>query len=884
MIYFPFRFAQMDFSLKKFGPLRAFLLCLFFFLPTCYVSAQSDIENLASKEIVKRTSAAKQSSEWINKARRAWGDKNLEEAYKNYLAALDLLPPSPATADQRKMVMPSFCNLSMEYANYLVGRGRFEDAVSVAKTILLPDFSPNFTPAAKFISNLEQTNTYNRTITPKFADKKDAVSTLLSQAEGFFNTSRYDLSLKRYEAVLSKDPYNRMAREGMDKILKERATYNVSSYNETRSRLLWLADRQWERPVRKDLDLDRNTENDRQENGTKKDAIMRKLNDTIIDKFEITDVSLQSAVEHLMRKSRDLDRGSEELNKKGVNIVLQLQPNTPPSQTDTETAAPAADQTTSPVVTPDSKISLSLNNVPLINVIRYLAQVAGLNYRIEPFAIALVPLEENTDELMIKKFRVTPTFIPSKPIKDSGPLAGNAPSAGSKVSPKEADARQFFETQGVPFPKNSYARYMPLLNILIVRNTQYSLDLIESLIDEDMSQTPTQIEVESKFVEISQNNMDELGFDWLLGPLVIGSGVRGNGGARPYSQAVRDAESTPPNQYNPNDYYNNFPAGTVGQNPVTAGNRSGRGSSRSQAIASNGLDDLLANVSSNPNLAAPGILGLSGVFSNAQFQMVIRAINQKKGVDLMSAPKIITKSGTPATIKMVRDFPYPESFLPPKVAEPPVGDVELADGGNVIQQISAPVMPSLPQDFTKREIGVILEVTPQVGSDNYTLDLELKPQVCEFDGFINYGSPIIAPQFDNTLLNAIPLLVPSGITTSPITDNVMNQPVFSVRQVETSVSVWDGQTVALGGLIREDIQKVNDKVPILGDIPLAGRLFRSNVEQKIKRNLLIFVTARILDTQGQPLKQESFEDDVVAPLGNPVDLPQPTVLTKTSDQ
>ena len=880
MIYFPFGFAQMDSCLKNFEPLRVALLCLFLFFPTCYVSAQSDIENLASKEIVKRTSAAKQSSEWINKARRAWGDKNLEEAYKNYLAALDLLPPSPATADQRKMVMPSFCNLSMEYANYLVGRGRFEDAVSVAKTLLLPDFSPNFTPAAKLISNLEQTSTYNRTITPKFADKRDAVSTLLNQAEGFFNTSRYDLSLKRYEEVLSKDPYNRVAREGMDKILKERASYNESSYNETRSRLLWLADRQWERPVRKELAVERNTFSERQASGTKKDAIMRKLNDTIIDKFEITDVTLQSAVEHLMRKSRDLDRSSENLDKKGVNIVLQLKPNTTPSQPNTDTASPAADQTTSPVVTPDSKISLSLNNVPLINVIRYLAQVAGLNYRIEPFAIALVPLEENTDELMIKKFRVTPTFIPSKPVKDSGPLAGTASSVNSKSAPNEKDARQFFESQGVQFPMNSYAKYLPSLNILIVRNTQYSLNLIESLIDEDMSQTPTQVEVESKFVEISQNNMDELGFDWLLGPLVIGSGVRGNGGARPYSQAVRDAN----NQYDDNDYYNNFPSSTVGQNPVTAGNRSGRGSTRNQAITSNGLDDLLANASSNPDSAAPGILGLSGVFSNAQFQMVIRAINQKKGVDLMSSPKIITKSGSTATIKMVRDFPYPNSFLPPKVAEPPSGgNVLLAEGANMIRQISAPVMPSLPQDFVKREIGIILEVTPQIGSDNYTLDLELKPQVCEFDGFINYGSPIIAPSFDNRLIRPV-VIVPSGITTTSITDNVINQPIFSLREVTTTVNVWDGQTVALGGLIREDIQKVNDKVPILGDIPLAGRLFRSNVEQKIKRNLIIFVTARILDTQGKPLKQESFEDDVVAPLGNPVDLPQPTVLTKTSDQ
>ena len=87
--------------------------------------------------------------------------------------------------------------------------------------------------------------------------------------------------------------------------------------------------------------------------------------------------------------------------------------------------------------------------------------------------------------------------------------------------------------------------------------------------------------------------------------------------------------------------------------------------------------------------------------------------------------------------------------------------------------------------------------------------------------------------------------------------------------------------MALGGLIREDVQKVNDKVPILGDIPLAGRLFRSNVDQKIKKNLIIFVTARLLDAQGQPLIQEDEEDEPVESIGLPEDLPPPTITTRS---
>jgi len=91
----------------------------------------------------------------------------------------------------------------------------------------------------------------------------------------------------------------------------------------------------------------------------------------------------------------------------------------------------------------------------------------------------------------------------------------------------------------------------------------------------------------------------------------------------------------------------------------------------------------------------------------------------------------------------------------------------------------------------------------------------------------------------------------------------MNQSVFSTREVTTQVSVYDGQTVALGGLMREDVQKVQDKVPILGDIPLAGRLFRSSVDQHVKRNLVMFVTAGLMDPAGQPLIKAVEEDAVV---------------------
>jgi general secretion pathway protein D len=157
----------------------------------------------------------------------------------------------------------------------------------------------------------------------------------------------------------------------------------------------------------------------------------------------------------------------------------------------------------------------------------------------------------------------------------------------------------------------------------------------------------------------------------------------------------------------------------------------------------------------------------------------------------------------------------------------------------------------------------------------------LSPEVVDFDGFINYGSPIFAPVTRNILDPALAII---GQDTSArlLTQNVINQPIFSKRKVTTNVSIWDGQTVALGGLIREDVQKVNDKVPILGDVPLAGALFRSEVEQKIKSNLIVFVTARLMDAAGQLLRPEddSDQEEIVEPLGLPPDLERPGMTSK----
>jgi general secretion pathway protein D len=276
----------------------------------------------------------------------------------------------------------------------------------------------------------------------------------------------------------------------------------------------------------------------------------------------------------------------------------------------------------------------------------------------------------------------------------------------------------------VQFPPGASAHFLPDSSRLIVRNTEDNLELVDALVEQANVSGPKQVEIEAKFVEINQNNLKELGFDWLLGQFNIGNQrVFGGGGTQGTSPPLNPADFP---FVNPN----NVP---IGQFPVTGGNRSGN-----LAISASAIDSLLFGMPGASALA-PGIFGLSGVFTDPQFQVVIRALNQKKGIDLLSAPRVTTKSGQRAVIEIVREFRYPTQFTEPKVP-----DIQGRGSSNsTTTTVALPVVgPSTPSNFETRNTGVTLEVEPVVGPDGVTIDLNLVPQVVEFEGFINYGSPI----------------------------------------------------------------------------------------------------------------------------------------------
>jgi general secretion pathway protein D len=250
--------------------------------------------------------------------------------------------------------------------------------------------------------------------------------------------------------------------------------------------------------------------------------------------------------------------------------------------------------------------------------------------------------------------------------------------------------------------------------------------------------------------------------------------------------------------------------------------------------------------------------------------VVIDAINNMQGVSLLSAPNVTTQSGLKADIDIVQEFPYPTSFEKPKLSNS--SNIAYSTGANEGLPLTLAIPPT-PREFTTQDVGVSLEVKPTTYPDQ-RIDLDVtKAQVLDFDGFVNYGVPI------TTLLaeNDAPQVLTAG---------TINQPVFNLRSMVTDLQVMDGQTAVLGGLVREDTQEINDKVPVLGDIPLVGRLFQSKVSERTKKRLIFFITAKLIKPNGKPQYVQTLEaepeetlpqpDQQVGPSGDLPPLPAET--------
>lgn len=372
--------------------------------------------------------------------------------------------------------------------------------------------------------------------------------------------------------------------------------------------------------------------------------------------------------------------------------------------------------------------------------------------------------------------------------------------------------RDFFGSLGVDLNPPKAVFFNDRQGTLFVHATMRDLDIIEQAI-QVLNIVPPQINIQAKFAEITQNDRKALGFDWYLGNVLIGDGKAGfMGGTAPSFNGA-------PSQANPNGF---FP-----------------GTSAANTIPSSASDQLFtAGLRNSAN--APALMTLTGILTDPQFRVVIRALEQREGVEVLTAPDVTTVSGRQAQLQAVD--------VQTIVTGNDLSQNATGGGGNNINGGGGggAVGSTLNYQTSALPFGPVLDVIPYVSADGYTIQMALIPTVTEFLGYDDPGQ--FVPQAQSVSSGA-------GGVGLPITAQ-LPLPRFRVRQVTTTSIVWDGQTIALGGLLSENVAKTKDKVPVMGDIPFLGRFFRSESSISQKKNLVIFVTPTIIDPAGNRMHSD----------------------------
>jgi general secretion pathway protein D len=759
--------------------------------------------------------------ELLKKGDEAYVAGRYSDAVVAYSGARDLIPDTPLNAELREAATERYAQASVEHGRELLRKGDLPGAKAAVEKVLAAGVDPENPGALSFRNQLNDPIRTNQAITAEHGKDVEAVRKLLYRAEGAFNLGKFDESSRTYQEVLRIDPTNSAARRGMEKVAAAKSDYFRAAYDQTRAEMLSQVEAEWEIKPPSDAQILAGGPQDPSSPLGVRVPVSNKIERIILPTVSLEQVTIEEAVDYLRAQAARYDTFENDPALKGVNFNLDLGPDS------SETAANIRGK----------RFDLRLRNVPISQVLRYITESTQTAYTTDEFSVIIRSASQLGTEMVTRSFRVPPDFLSSLGNVTAGASAdvgsedpfGEAPTGSSGgLLAKRLGAKEALQGQGIQFPEGATANLNPATNTLMVRNTQANIDIISQLVETIAKTEPVQVMVTVTMIKVEENRFDELGFDWLLEGVNSGSKFNLTGGTQGSGGDLTDMP---------------LPAG-VPYRPVTAGNRSG-----SEAIQPDAIDTLIANAETGfaPIKRAPGVLSLTGMLSNNTYQMVMRGLAQKKGVDLMTAPSVITRSGQSASVRVVREFIYPTEYEPPEipnsfgVSTDEIGEPISGGTGGAI-----PIVPAFPTEFKMREVGVMLDVLPTVDSQTGLVDLKVDPLVTNFDGFVNFGTPINAG-INDALGNP---------QTIQIARNSILMPVFSVMRVKNEgISIHDGATVVFGGLIQETTQRVNDHTPVLGSLPGVGRLFKSEAQAPVKKVVVFMVNVKLMDPTGRPVSQ-----------------------------
>ena len=762
---------------------------------------------------------------------------------------------------------------------------------------------------------------------------REKIAKHLKRSQHFLAVRDLDRALDECDLVLQADNHNQEAIRLRKKIQEKRAVILKQERKATREGMIADVDEAWRptyalspRSVESVSETTRKPNASGSEYTIEQEILMR------MQKMELSSISfkppatLNDAIEFFRQASKDLDDQQKQEDERGFNFFVKprkvnyVKSGAAAEAADDSAGGFAADDSSEAGAAKDAGVPempmLAAIKISFADALKLVCEAVDYKYVIKGPMIMIMDKRDSADEMISRDFPVLPNFEErvQQASEEVQELTKNGGFGGgnddSERAAKEMSLKTFFSFMDVDWPDGSSIAYVKTLGRLYVKNTQENIALIQSALN-DINASTTLIEIETRFVEVSQDDLNSLGFEWILNSDYslnlgkhIGRALNLNHGMWDASVNSSAAQSGDSNNNSLDQVTGLLKPGADGSSSTVSGNTklptSGatwiRGSDGNLGI--NAMDGKSGYGMNNRYLSTLGnhisgegystndqFMRINAFLGNADLSMILHMLSQRSDTDLLSAPKVLARANEQAVIKVVTEYRYPKDY-----------DVQLQSssssgsnyGGGSQSAILAIVEPG---EFDMREVGVILDVTPTMNEGSSSLiSLDINAQVVDEPTWKNYGMRIpftgnsslqsfegiggifegltgilgaigtelekgvkqaFAERAVNSATSALDSLSSTGAENMTYYDAPMEQPFFHVRSVESKVDVYPGATIVMGGLITEQRKAMDDKVPFLGDIPFIGRLFRSHSEWSSKRNLLIFVTTRLVDPHGR---------------------------------
>lgn len=776
-------------------------------------AAEAEAEAIARAEAGRISQLIAGGQAQLATARAQIRDGRPDDAITTVDVALEGIPSNPLT---QKLIS----DLKKEKASALLDRAQAalkRNDIETARSAMAAygQLAPSSTRTAgieRQIARAATSKPVTPGVDPSFLADRASTAQLIAKGRAQYVAGDIDGAQETFRSVEAREPDNTVAKGFLLRIAEEKTETGALNREKTRAQLLEEVAKSWQRPgiyQERPRDVDQ---------AAAVAPLQKKLSEITLPSVSWTRAPIGEVVAAMSAISEEFDLNPAG-GPKGVNVVLLDPTNKNPT------------------------VTLTLRNATLKRVLDFVTEAIGYQYEVQADAVVVRPGGE-TSTLETQFFPVTrATVLRMSGMSSSGTTAtatkdpyaasGSSPTGEPALSGGEAASmKAFLQQAGVSFTAEGTSLAYDGSAIIVTQSAR-NMERIRNILAR--YNDVRQVEIEAKFLEVQEGALEELGVTWSttrrgvpqINP-TTGAPVLDSSGRQVFTPQEIYSNDRVTRQLN--DAFSSV--NNVRNIAVTGGTLTQTNTNSTGTVSTSIQSDGLVLPVSPPSIpggvslasGANALANITGIVGEFNVNAVVRALSQKQGTDLLSSPKLTVLSGNPASIIVAQELRYPQSY----------GEIQSQVGDTSIS-----ITSGTPQEFTSRNVGVELKVTPTVEEDDYSISLDLNPKVTEFEGFVEYGGPSVAI---------------SGATTATVPPGFY-QPIFSVRDITTKVTIWDGATLVMGGLTREEVKKVNDKVPFFGDLPLVGRLFRSKGESAQKRNLLIFVTANLVSPGGSPKKQ-----------------------------